>query len=151
MGILTHYKGDLFQTDRKIIAHGVNCKGAFGAGVARQIAKRYPDVKRGYIRKYEYPGWKLGQCQFILTDNKVVVVNMATQETYGKTGVYVSYDAIKLCFEQVLDYCETTGEGLAIPRVGAGLAGGEWLIIEAIIRDCLAKRNVEVDVYSVDD
>jgi O-acetyl-ADP-ribose deacetylase (regulator of RNase III) len=150
MGTLTHYRGDLLKTDRKVLAHGVNCKGSFGSGVAGQIARKFPDVKRGYMRKHEHDGWKLGQCQFIQTEGKRIVVNMATQETYGKTGTHVDYDALKQCIEQVLDYCKTTGEGLAIPRVGAGLAGGDWARIEEIIRDCLVHRDVEVDVYSLD-
>lgn len=150
MGTLTHYRGDLFETDRKVIAHGVNCRGAFGSGVAAQIARRFPDVKRGYFRKHHNGGWDLGQCQFILTDNKTIVVNMATQEAYGKAGVHVDYEAVRRCFEQVLDYCQQAGEGLAIPKVGAGLGGGDWARIEAIIRDCLARRDVEVDVYSLD-
>jgi hypothetical protein len=85
-----------------------------------------------------------------MTDARTIIANMATHDTYGKTGVHVDYDAVRLCFEQVLDFCVAGGHGLAIPKVGCGLAGGEWDKVEEILRDCLATRNVEVDVYAID-
>lgn len=150
MGILTHYRGNLFDTDKHVLGHCVNCKGAFGAGVAAQIAKRFPDVRRAYMRKFRREGWHLGDCQFVMTDARIIVVNMAMQEAYGRKGKFIDYDAVKICFEKTLDYCKGDGGELAIPRVGSGLAGGDWGEVEAIIRGCLAIRDVEVDVYSLD-
>jgi len=152
VGTLTHYKGDLFTTTRSVIAHGVNCRGAFAAGVAGQIAKRFPEVKRAYLCKYHSDGWLPGDCQFVTTWNGKIIVNMATQVSYGcpADGVYVKYDAVKQCFDYTLDYCLGNGQGLAIPRIGSGLAGGDWGRIEAIIRDLLMERDVDVSVYTLE-
>ena len=43
---MIHYaKGDLFDTDHQIIAHGCNCRGGYGAGIAGQMAKKYPKAR----------------------------------------------------------------------------------------------------------
>jgi hypothetical protein len=36
-----------------------------------------------------------------------------------------------------------------MPRIGSGLAGGEWPKIEPIIRETLSNENVEVMVYDL--
>lgn len=36
-----------------------------------------------------------------------------------------------------------------MPRIGAGLAGGDWVILEGIIRDKLADQDVAVSVYDL--
>jgi O-acetyl-ADP-ribose deacetylase (regulator of RNase III) len=156
--MLTHVHGNLFNTDRRVIAHGVNCQGIFGAGVAGQVAKRYPEVKRAYERKDANDGWKPGDIQAVQADDGRLVVNMATQKTFGRTGVHVKYDAVRKCFEQVVALCEDLSlgqgghpflNGLAIPRVGAGLGGGDWDTIECIILDCIKDKDVEVEVFDL--
>lgn len=149
MGHLTIYREDLFKTDRRIIGHGVNCSGAFAAGIAGQVAKRFPEVKRQYLRKKDATGWNPGDVQFVLTASGRIVVNMATQKTYGRAGTHVLYHAVRDCLGQLLDFCVAERQGVAIPRVGCGLGGGKWEVVEGILRELLETRDVEVDVYAL--
>jgi O-acetyl-ADP-ribose deacetylase (regulator of RNase III) len=150
LGTLTQLRENIFNTDIKVIAHGVNCRGGFGSGIAGQIAKRYPEVRRAYIRKHTGEGWALGDIQIVKTDDGRLVVNMATQDTYGKSGVHVKYEAVKTALEKVLKFCEEQGHALAIPKIGCGLAGGDWTVVEGIITECLQSKKVDVEVYSLD-
>jgi O-acetyl-ADP-ribose deacetylase (regulator of RNase III) len=52
--MVNYKKGNIFESGAGIIAHGVNCKGAFGSGVAGQIAKLYPKTKSDYLYKFQY-------------------------------------------------------------------------------------------------
>lgn len=154
MGRLTHIKSDLFTTSRPVIAHGCNTRGGFGSGVAGQIARLYPEARNAYLKKHNHQGWKLGEVQFVEVPvvPELLIVNMATQDTFGGPGVHVDYEAVRQCFATVLDFCQA-GEnnmGLAIPKVGAGLAGGDWNAIQAIIVSLLMTRDVEVDVHSLE-
>lgn len=151
MGKLIHVTGNLLNTDANVIAHGVNCRGGFGSGVAGQVARQYPHVRKAYLDKFNTKGWALGEVQFVPIDKHqwYWVANMATQDTFGGPGVHADYPAIKRCFDTVLRFCEDSEYDLAIPKVGAGLAGGDWPTIEGIIRDLLAKRDVEVTCYSL--
>lgn len=154
MGKLNYIKGDLFNTHREIICHGVNCRGKFGSGVAGQIAKLYPKVKDEYLKWHNSIGWQLGDTQFVhISPDEVsglderYIVNMATQYYYGRRGFYVNYDAVRSTLDHVIRFAQETGFGVAMPKVGCGLAGGEWSIVQDILLGCLAGRTVEVDVH----
>jgi O-acetyl-ADP-ribose deacetylase (regulator of RNase III) len=149
--LLNYVKGDLFSTPDRVIAHGVNCQGAFGFGVAGQIRKQYPMAYKKYIGKHQIVGWRLGQVQFVDCGNKLIV-NMSTQEFYGSDGKqYVNYIALSKCFKGLFDYLadeDTVWKEVSIPKIGAGLAGGDWTIIEKIIEDVAGEYpDVRLTVY----
>src|SRR5688572_21119765 len=93
--MIEYLRGDLFQTKAEVIAHGVNCRGAFNAGVARQVRRLFPSAYAAYMEKLNKEGWNLGDVQFVavakssptsFTDDKhksTVIANCATQRGYG--------------------------------------------------------------------
>jgi len=144
---VTEIKGDLFETHCDVIAHGVNCRNGFGSGIAGQIAKLYPEVKEAYHRKFKEEGWKLGETQYVKTENDLWVVNCSTQDKYGYDNeLLVDYDAVRKCMTQVQmglsPFCLT----LAIPRIGCGLAGGDWKIVKQILEEVFTEMEVLVYV-----
>jgi O-acetyl-ADP-ribose deacetylase (regulator of RNase III) len=149
MGDLVEVRGNLFDTTHGVIAHGVNCRGAFGAGLAAQIARRFPEVRRAYLRKHRGEGWHLGEAQYVLTAGGLVVVNMAIQDRYGRGGPHVDYHALQRALGHTLGFCQARGAGLALPRIGCGLAGGDWATVKRIIGESVEGWDVEVEVYSL--
>lgn len=143
-------KGDLFNTNCQIIAHGVNCSGGFGSGVAGQIARLFPFAKTCYLAKHHGEKWHLGDIQFVecSKENKIIA-NCATQFYYGKNGVYVDYPAVGKCFSKLLDYAEENNLGVAMPKIGCGLAGGEWSEVCKIIQQAMQNRKVYVEVWEL--
>ena len=130
-------KGDLFESEADILCHGVNCKGAFGSGVAGQIAQKYPEVRAAYLEKHNQEGWKLKDVQFVFLNNKKqTIANCATQNDYfPRNQVHSDYGAILACMDQVKAFAQQSNLSIAMPKIGAGLAGGDWYIIEAILKD----------------
>lgn len=141
-------QGNLFDTECKIIAHGVNCKGGFGSGVAGQIARLFPFVKEEYFRKFQVEGWKLGDVQFVVCGDKIIA-NCATQFNYGRTGVYVDYDAIGNCLNKVFDFAHGCQAGVAIPWIGCGLAGGNRGLVSTIIQQVQQERKIYLEVWEL--
>lgn len=145
--MITYIKGDLFKTDCQIIAHGCNCMGGYGAGIAKIMAMKYPKSKYEYFQKHTNEGWKLGDVQFVPSNNKIIA-NCATQKSYGggaKYGkVYADYEAIKTCMEKIYQYSKENNLTVAIPKIGAGLAGGDWNKIEAIINSIFIDKEIKV-------
>ena len=43
--------GDLFLSDTQTLAHGVNCRGRMGAGVAAEFRRIAPEMFKEYRRK----------------------------------------------------------------------------------------------------
>lgn len=151
MAIVKEIKGNLLDTDIDFIAHGVNCQGKMGSGVAKAISDLYPEVKAGYLNFFQtklpltLEGGKdfLGTVQTVITSDKKRVFNCFTQEYYGYDGqLYVSYKAIREVFEILAEHYSV----IAIPRIGCGLAGGNWDIVKEIINEVTGDR-LDVHVY----
>lgn len=149
--MITYIQGDVFTSSANIIAHGCNCRGGFGAGIAVQVAKLYPKAKDMYMKKFFGEGWRVGEVQMVPVGNNKFIANCATQDKYGspKGGkVYVSYPGLKAVMEQLKEICEENDYTLAMPKIGSELAGGDWNVIEKIINDVFGDREVFVYIYN---
>ncbi len=132
-----YIKGDLFNNRFNVqaFAHGCNCKGSMGAGIAVQFKERYPDMYTEYRRrcKADPREFNPGDAFFWAADDDVSVFNLATQEHYrGKQPA--KYEWV----EQSLRAMRTTAEDeeittIAMPRIAAGLGGLSWEKVRAII------------------
>jgi O-acetyl-ADP-ribose deacetylase (regulator of RNase III) len=143
--MVKYVKGDLFDTTCDIIAHGCNCIGAFGAGVAYMVAQNYPKAKDYYMDKFQEDGWKLGDVQMVMQRDGKYLANCATQDgIFPRNVIHADYDAIRLCMEKVKHFAKDKGLSIAIPKIGAGLAGGDWNTIEGILNDVFSDYDVTV-------
>jgi O-acetyl-ADP-ribose deacetylase (regulator of RNase III) len=141
--------GDLFAGPEKVLLHGCNAKGAFGSGVAKIVRDRFPLAYHEYLNQFRNGGLILGS---VIWSNcgKRVIGNAITQSSYGRDGaVYVDYGAVRAVMTEVDTYCARTGtEAVGLPMIGAGLGGGDWKIIAAIIED--EAKCFQPVVYAVD-
>ena len=147
--MITYKNGDLMQVKSGILAHGCNKHGVMGSGVAKLVKEMYPKAFRQYVTDLE-DGFPLGSVSFWSpqeTGNvEFLIANCLTQENMGNDGKrYVSYDAIDCCFNILNIIAVKTGLGIHIPRIGAGLGGGDWATIESIINDRC--KDVSVTVW----
>lgn len=47
--MIEYVKGNILEDPTvKVLMHGCNCSGGFGSGVAGQIAKKYPIIKKWF-------------------------------------------------------------------------------------------------------
>jgi len=134
-------QGDLIklalQGEFDVIVHGCNCFCTMGAGIAKQIKEAFPEA-------YEADCWtargfreKLGSISHYAytLDRTLVVVNGYTQYDYRGPGPHVDYDAVRRVFCQVKR--RWLGRRIGYPKIGAGLAGGDWDRIVKIIDKAL--------------
>lgn len=133
-------KGNLLNAEESIIMHGCNAQGVMGSGVAVQIRRKFPSAYHAYLRAQEAYGLHLGDISIGTAisscDNArpVTIINAITQEFCGRDGrKYASYDAIAKAAEKVNSRFAL--ERIAIPKIGAGLGGGNWQVIESILEN----------------
>jgi O-acetyl-ADP-ribose deacetylase (regulator of RNase III) len=144
--MIKYVRGDLFDSKADILAHGVNCRGAFGSGVARTMAMKYPKARHYYLEKYDEEEWKLGEVQFVNVVGGKIIANCATQDDFLPRGVcHADYEAIRSCMLQVKAFASSSNRTIAIPKIGAGLAGGSWEAIEKILKEVF--DNYDITVY----
>jgi O-acetyl-ADP-ribose deacetylase (regulator of RNase III) len=80
----------------------------------------------------------------------IIVVNSYTQYRYGRNhadGVSnpLDYEALTLCMRKINH--QFKGKHIGLPKIGAGLAGGDWDRIKKIIQTELRDMKVTVVVY----
>lgn len=59
------------------------------------------------------------------------------------------YDAIREGLERVAEFALSRGATIHMPRIGAGLAGGDWSVIERLVDEALSDRGLDVTVYDL--
>lgn len=144
--ITVSLKGDVitaFKTGKYDgFVHGCNCFCNFGAGLAVAVAKSFPSAFKADQATQHGDKTKLGT--YSHTDTKYgEVINAYTQFSYGGGKRNADYDAIKSVFEKLNE--DYKGKCFAIPKIGAGLAKGDWKTIKKIINE--ATPDIEIDVY----
>ncbi len=129
------------------IVHGCNCFHTMGSGIAKEIKDRYPPayaVDIGQTIKGDKR--KLGGFTYTIVQGpaplywRFTIINAYTQYRYGKDGPHVNYDAVCSVFKGIQKNFPVH-YSIGYPKIGAGLAGGNWDIIQAIINKELTKRN----------
>ena len=144
--------GNLMGVTKGHIAHGCNARGVMGSGVALAVKRKYPGAYEDYMTEYNKAGLKLGMVYPYMPSTELVIWNAITQEGFGQPTRNCSYDAIQTCFEDINHAVGQTGEigvvkEIHIPFIGAGLGGGSWNIIKAIIEDTV---HYPITVWSID-
>jgi len=150
---IEYRKGDLMDTDAHAILHGCNAQGVMGSGVAALVRKKYPEAYEVYRKTYEMtdhfvPGLIIpAVCDYGI--NVKIIINAITQEYYGRDGKrYVSYDGVAECLKKANSWLYSHNVNrLAMPQIGAGLGGGDWRVIEAIIESEMTNVKPIVYVY----
>lgn len=144
---IKYVKGDLLKADVDIIAHGCNCMQAMGAGIAVAISREFPQAERAdKAFEPQRPRERLGLVDLVKVNGNRIrfVANCYTQLKVGN-GLQVNYAAIRKCMEQLHDFAQKNGLSVGIPKIGAGLGGGDWNRIEKDIEDVF--NDMEICVY----
>jgi len=135
MPIVKEIKGDLLELFEKgevrTIAHGANCFRIMGAGIAKQIADKYPEVLRADKEFVNNPILKLGRYS-VCSVEEGKIYNLYTQL---EPGPNFELAALKSALDELsreVRYYRTTLK-LAVPQIGAGIGGGDWDYIKMIL------------------
>jgi O-acetyl-ADP-ribose deacetylase (regulator of RNase III) len=137
-------EGDLLDVTEGLIAHQVNCRGVMGAGVARVIAKRYPDVEAMYRQQCAKftPLDLLGSCLVVTaTNDGSATDNLWVANVYGQLdtgrGLQTDYRAVTESIGLLADTADYLPSELHVPyMMGCGLAGGDWDVYSGLLDEC---------------
>ena len=146
-------RGDLLALARRgdfeVIAHGCNCFCAMGNGIAGQVKRQFPAAFEADKKTVKGDKAKLGTCTTAAIDvdgRSFVIVNAYTQYTWSKPEQVADYEAIRRCMRFIK--AQYAGRRIGLPRIGAGLAGGDWQVIAKIIDEELAGEDVTLVEYA---
>lgn len=145
--------GDLFDTKASYIGHGVNCCGVMGAGIAKTFRERFPNNYKNYQAACN--NGRLTPGGFMVVPEKFdgriyLITNLASQEKPGADADY------KWLFSSLWSWAEQASEPnrlrlyggiIAIPEIGCGIGGLEWLNVKRIIQVVEDCWPVEFEVW----
>ena len=138
-------KGDIFATEGlAAYAHGCNCAGAMGAGIAIEFQKRWPRMYQEYALRCADRRFQLGDV-FPWIENGVTVYNLATQEHWRKKA---QLPALAKALRTMTALATSAGiERVGLPRIGAGLGGLDWMRVKRVLSEVGAETKVSLEVF----
>lgn len=145
---INYVKGDATNPQGegiKIIVHVCNNVGKWGAGFVLALSKKWSEPEKEYRSK---PTHSLGDIQIVPVDNNILVINMIAQHdvrSYDNPKP-IKYPYLTECLKQVNAFAKQINGTIHMPRIGSGLAGGDWNVIEKIIEESI---EVPVTVYDL--
>jgi O-acetyl-ADP-ribose deacetylase (regulator of RNase III) len=154
---MVEINGDLIEMakngDFDVIAHGCNCFSIQNAGIAKQMNFVYNTALYPFEIATVNTMSKLGNIQFsskpyygddlysqFMIQRPLKVYNMYTQYY---PGANLNINALILCLEKLNFECSPTTR-IGLPRVGCGIAGGNWDEIKSIFKDIFKDKNLTI-------
>ena len=142
--------GDLFANafGAQAFAHGCNCQGSMGAGIATGFRDHYPELFAQYRArcKAKPREFNLGDVWLWKADDQPWVFNLGTQE--GVWRARASYEAIEQALGRMRELADAEEvAGIAMPRIGVGYGGLSWKKVRGIIERVFADWSGRLVVY----
>jgi O-acetyl-ADP-ribose deacetylase (regulator of RNase III) len=144
-------RGDLITLAKKgefdVIIHGCNCFNTMGAGIAVSISQHFEEAHNADLRTTKGDRFKLGTytgAKIERFEKPFTVINAYTQYGYQRSGVNLDYDALESSFKNILKKYGKKNLKFGIPKIGAGLAGGNWKKIKSIISEIMKDEDATV-------
>lgn len=144
--------GNLFDNEygAQALAHGCNCRGAMGAGIAVEFKKQYPIMYNQYKGMCDRHELELGDVYYWtnkgFTDgSQPDVFNIMIKDDWRNKadthGLFVGLEKMKSVADQMGIH------SIAIPRIGAGYGGLNWNEVYAIILIIFRDWSGDLFVY----
>ena len=152
--MIKYIRGNLLDAEENLICHQVNCRGVMGAGLAKQIRYRYPNVYNNYRTLFNRDKYDtsilLGEVQYVNIGSDKYICNLFGQNYYGRNPqiTYTDYKALECCLKKLKKVAIKHNYSVALPyMIGCGNANGDWNIVLEIIEDVF--KDYEVTIYQL--
>lgn len=128
-------------------AHGCNCAGAMGKGIAVQFKEKFPRMYQQYKKLCQTGAFTLGEV-FMYDYGEGFVFNLGTQKSWI-TQAEIS--AVDTAIDKMLQLArENQVEQIALPKIGAGLGKLDWESVKQII-DLRAAAYPDINLLVVEN
>jgi O-acetyl-ADP-ribose deacetylase (regulator of RNase III) len=141
----TFLNGDLFHHDGlRAYAHGCNCAGAMGKGIAVEFKSRFPKMYAEYKKRCADGRFVLGDV-FMWKEAGSTVFNLGTQTSWTTKAELAAVEGSVTKMVALAEEHEIARIGL--PRIGAGLGGLSWPEVRAALERIGKATRVDLVVF----
>lgn len=140
-------RGDIFRIEGVTsYAHGCNCAGAMGKGIALQFRNKFPKMYEEYKLMCKEGAYTPGDV-FDYNYGKGHIYNLGTQATW-RTKARLEY--IERSVTKMLELAKAENVAkIALPAIGAGLGGLKWENVKTVLNNVSANYP-DIDLYVVE-
>ena len=141
------HEGDIFKIPQiNNFAHGCNCAGAMGKGIALQFREKFPQMYKQYISLCKEHKFTVGDV-FNYKYRYGVIYNLGTQSHWKEKAQLKYIDhSLRIMMEMAQ---EENVKEIAMPAIGAGLGGCLWDDVKRTI-NTVASAYPLVDLYVIE-
>lgn len=154
--MIKFYQGNLFDSinsdEDVVVAHVCNDIGKWGAGFVLAVNKFSLLPKKNYLKWFndkEINGveFSRGNVDFVQCNKNVVVANMIAMNGIAGFGnpYPLDYDSLEKCLQVLNNYAKE--KRIIMPKIGSGLARGNWNKIYNILKNVFCEREKDVEVW----
>lgn len=160
---VTVHKGDLFATNitPPVYAHGVNCAGAMGKGIALLFRQKFPMMYEAY-RKRCRDGLVIPGCVWLWEETEMVPqYNLKGQLDEIESPVFVynlaikshwrfpaTYNAVEASLKNMVESMEERGLAeVAMPWIGCGLGGLDQKFVKKLMDNAVKDSHIQISIY----
>lgn len=132
-------QGDLLAADAEALVNAVNCVGVMGKGLALQFKQTFPDNFKTYQKACKAGDVKPGTMLIVATNEKInpkYIINFPTKRHWKEQS---RIEDIKSGLESLVKDVEILKmASIAIPPLGCGLGGLNWIEVKPLIEEAFS-------------
>lgn len=137
--------GSIFDSPAQVLVNPVNCVGVMGKGLAKEFAKRFPEIIEPYKMDCESGTIRLGWVKlYYVKEGRRVVCFPTKGHWMSRSSLQDIDDAL---FSLRVLAIQHGLESMAIPALGCGLGGLQWKDVQPMISENLGDLNCMTWVY----
>lgn len=144
MSIIHNANGDIFSSEASALINTVNTQGVMGKGLALQFKNRYPAYFTDYQQLCRKKLIAVGKCTTYQADK--LLISFPTKDHWSKPSEYKFITEGLKGLKELIIAKEINS--IAIPPLGCGLGGLNWLKVRTLIELELANLPIEIWLYS---
>jgi O-acetyl-ADP-ribose deacetylase (regulator of RNase III) len=137
-----------FPEGINVIIHGCNTLNIMGAGLAKLIREKYPEVYAADTQAFYNGKVRLGRFSGCKVDDGKYIINLYIQSEIGTSKRMVDYEALYSglqAMKTVMLMRDGKKFTVGFPRIGCGLAGGDWHVVKSMIESVFGgSENIQV-------
>lgn len=150
--MIDYTTGDILNDEAEALVNTVNCVGVMGRGIALQFKKSWPENFKAYAAACKRDEVRPGQL-FVFETGRLTppryIINFPTKRHWrGKSRIEDIESGLDALVKVIRGNSITS---IAVPPLGTGLGGLDWVDVKSRIEHALAElKDVRVRVYEPD-
>lgn len=137
--MITVVEGDIFKSDR-VLVNPVNCEGISGAGVAKDMKRRFPLMQKTYVKMCKNKELKIGHPRIVRGKRDIILFPTKDHWKNPSKLEYIEAGLKSLA----VSLKEWKIKSLAMPALGCGCGRLEFGKVVELVKKYLFEFDIQI-------